>query len=91
MKATAPEQEAVLDTEVVDGPVCQHHWIIDSPAGPVSKGVCRVCDEEREFLNYVEGSSWGSDISLEQLSGGSRYPAGVKVAADGGANSDEDA
>ena len=33
---------------------CQHHWVIDPPEGPVSKGVCRSCGEERDFLNYAE-------------------------------------
>ena len=34
---------------------CPHHWVIDPPAGRVSKGVCRSCGEERDFLNYTEG------------------------------------
>jgi len=28
-----------------------HHWIIEPPAGPTSKGVCRFCGAEREFAN----------------------------------------
>ena len=36
---------------------CRHHWIIDSPAGPVSKGLCRLCGEERLFRNYQEGGN----------------------------------
>ena len=34
---------------------CLHHRAIDPPAGPVSKGTCRSCGEERGFPNYVEG------------------------------------
>lgn len=34
---------------------CQHHWVIDPPEGPVSKGVCRGCGEERDFPNAPEG------------------------------------
>ena len=34
---------------------CQHHWVVEPPAGPVSKGVCRSCGEERDFLNYTKG------------------------------------
>ena len=34
---------------------CQHHWVIEPPAGPVSKGTCRSCGEERDFPNYQEG------------------------------------
>ncbi len=61
-------------------PGCQHHWVIDRPAGPVSKGVCRSCGEERDFLNYIEGG-WGGDVSLEQLSGGSRLPSSIDVSS----------
>jgi len=54
---------------------CRHQWIIDSPAGPSSKGACRRCGAEREFMNYIEGSTWGGyDVSLEHLAGGARFP-----------------
>ncbi len=36
---------------------CAHHWIIETPDGPVSKGVCRLCGEEREFTNSTEFQS----------------------------------
>ena len=36
--------------------VCRHHWMIEAPSGPVSRGVCRVCDEVREFKNYIDGT-----------------------------------
>ena len=74
-------QEAPLGSDAEQQAVCQHHWLIDKPSGAVSKGVCRLCGQEREFQNYVEGSAWGSDISLEQLSGGSRLPSGLGVGA----------
>jgi len=35
---------------------CQHHWVLDTPKGPVSKGACRSCGEERDFPTYIEGS-----------------------------------
>ncbi len=31
---------------------CPHHWSIESPHGPVSRGVCKLCGEVREFKNY---------------------------------------
>lgn len=37
--------------ELIPLPVCTHHWIIDSPIGPISKGVCKICGEQREFCN----------------------------------------
>ena len=30
---------------------CAHHWVIDAAAGPLSKGRCRLCGEEKEFSN----------------------------------------
>ena len=41
--------------EKLDGVVaCMHHWIIQTPDGPVSKGRCRLCRAEREFSNSVD-------------------------------------
>lgn len=34
--------------------VCVHHWIIEPAIGPTSKGKCKICGEERTFLNIVE-------------------------------------
>ena len=64
------------DTQLMDPKVqvCHHHWVIDRPNGPTSRGLCRTCGERRDFLNYSEGSAWGSDVSFDQLSGGSRVP-----------------
>ncbi len=33
---------------------CRHHWIIDPPKEPVSRGVCLLCGEQREFNNYLQ-------------------------------------
>ena len=51
--APSPAHQEKLD-EVVD---CKHHWAIEKANGPISKGTCRVCGEEREFSNSVE--TWG--------------------------------
>ncbi len=40
---------------------CQHHWVRDPPGGPVSKGVCRSCGEERDFPNAPE-SRYGAYV-----------------------------
>ena len=44
---------------------CVHYWVIEQPAGPVSKGTCRSCGEERDFPNYTEGrfNNRRSDVS----------------------------
>ncbi len=49
----SPANQAKLDDVVV----CTHPWIIATPDGPVSKGRCRLCGEEKEFTNTVE--TWG--------------------------------
>ncbi len=33
---------------------CAHHWRIETPAGEVSKGVCKHCGATRSFANYSE-------------------------------------
>lgn len=35
-----------------------HHWVIESPDGPVSRGVCRGCGETQEFLNSWSETKW---------------------------------
>ena len=82
MESSISAQGTSAGPEVLDRPKCRHEWLIDSPAGPSSRGVCAVCGEEREFQNYIEGSAWGYDVSVEQLSGGSRFPSGRQVPQD---------
>jgi hypothetical protein len=42
---------------------CNHHWVIDSPEGPVSTGICKFCGATKEFTNYLPYSSWDDDGS----------------------------
>ena len=37
---------------------CAHYWIIESPQGPISRGVCKYCGAISEFSNYVPYPSW---------------------------------
>ncbi len=77
----AGQQDELIALEATQElPGCEHHWVIERPAGPISKGACRNCGEERDFLNYIEGG-WGGDVSLEQLSGGSRLPSSIDVSS----------
>ncbi len=45
----------------IEGP---HHFVIETPNGATSKGVCRKCSEEREFANsggespFSENHAW---------------------------------
>ena len=31
---------------------CKHYWIIESPGGATSMGVCKFCGAKKEFENY---------------------------------------
>jgi len=46
----APSSNASLtkDSPTVQ---CIHHWLIEPPTGPVSKGVCKKCGEDGWFHN----------------------------------------
>ena len=37
--------------------------------GPVSRGMCRLCEEVREFKNYMEAAPWGEDAPVAQSNG----------------------
>ena len=58
---------------------CRHHWVIEPPTGPVSRGVCQACEEVREFKNYIDAAPWGEDTNAPQTS--SKY-ATVSAAED---------
>jgi len=42
---------------------CKHYWIIESPDGPTSRGVCKYCGVEEEFKNYALYSKREDDIT----------------------------
>lgn len=74
------EKEALLETNVQALPVsnCAHHWVIESPAGPVSRGQCKRCGEEREFLNSPDSSFyWEDDSTRKAGETAFAVPAGV--------------
>ncbi len=52
-----PEPEPVVQEQGQ----CVHHWVIEPPSGPVSKGVCKICGTEKEFKNHVFYSDWVSE------------------------------
>ena len=73
-KQAETEELVPSSTDMPEAPNCPHQWIIDSPSGPTSLGICSICKEERQFQNYIEGSSWGYDVSIDQLVGEGRIP-----------------
>jgi len=40
--------------------LCIHYWIIDTPSGSMSKGICKFCLDEKKFTNTFEASVWSN-------------------------------
>ncbi len=47
-----PEKKRIAEVQ------CIHYWIIESPKGPTSRGVCKYCGAVREFKNYMPYPTW---------------------------------
>jgi hypothetical protein len=45
---------------------CSHHWIIEAAMLPLSKGVCRVCGEEKLFRNQLQ---WAEIAPVRVING----------------------
>ena len=37
---------------------CSHHWVIEPANGSLSRGVCQICQEVREFENSIGWEYW---------------------------------
>ena len=47
------QKHAIISRKSVVRQRCHHHWMIESPTGPISRGRCRLCGIQREFRNYL--------------------------------------
>jgi hypothetical protein len=56
------EGAALKDKEAPSTPQCRHHWIIETPHGATSWGVCKVCGAKKEFPNAASDSLYEGDI-----------------------------
>ncbi len=45
---------------------CPHHWIIETSHGSTSKGVRRLCGEERDFANSPAQVKHWTEIAQEK-------------------------
>ena len=58
-KAPAVEEKRPVEaTTVIEGPICQHHWLIETPRGSTSNGRCKRCGEQRDFRNSATDHLW---------------------------------
>lgn len=62
--------------------VCAHYWVIDSPDGPVSRGVCKHCGAAKEFHNSISSSGIWSSASKSRASGETVEATSQKKAAE---------
>jgi hypothetical protein len=60
--------------QVVEAPVCRHHWLIETPHGATSLGRCKRCGEVREFRNSAADTLWEGDpmSSISKMGAGNR-------------------
>lgn len=53
---------AVLERPVANS-ACKHHWLIEPPSGPTSKGMCKLCGEVKVFDNILADLLSAKDAS----------------------------
>lgn len=46
--------------------VCRHYWIVESPSGATSRGVCRYCGKVRSFRNTAEDVVWEEERAADR-------------------------
>ncbi len=68
MQSDVIVQTASLEAEASAQPQCTHHWLIDPPSGPTSRGRCKRCGEERFFINSTADWVWDGQ-SAKDLGG----------------------
>ena len=61
-----------IEASISSQPQCKHHWIIEPPAGPTSRGHCKNCGEERFFLNSTLEWVWENPASKSATEAGSK-------------------
>lgn len=64
--AAAPE---VAVEEIAMEPVCRHRWVIETPNGETSQGVCRVCGSKKDFPNAAEDGLWERNVPQSRWTG----------------------
>jgi hypothetical protein len=83
----APEEQE--KPQIIGGdPECVHHWVIDSPAGSVSAGLCRICGARRTFANYVSDFIYEGDSADTLPQAGRKKPV-TELVRSGAGESEE--
>lgn len=74
------ERAATPEEGVASEPQCRHHWLIESPHGATSQGVCKLCGAIREFRNALD--AYWEDDSVSDLGRWGRRSTPVRVTSD---------
>lgn len=45
---------------------CVHFWVIETPNGPTSEGLCKLCGKAQQFRNSISGSMWNKGIARRE-------------------------
>ena len=53
MKAIAPAAQRNRSSKL-----CEHRWVIETPHGKTSRGLCRRCGATKRFPNAAEDALW---------------------------------
>lgn len=60
---------------------CPHHWLIETAHGKYSDGVCLLCGEKREFVNWVPSLQLHHTSPLKDAKNGRRKNGGANSVA----------
>ncbi|MBI2886804.1 MAG: hypothetical protein HYY02_06315 [Chloroflexi bacterium] len=44
---------------------CQHYWVLESPSGEFSRGVCKYCGKARGFKNATQDFVWEEERAAD--------------------------
>lgn len=69
--ATAAQTGNDVQTSATQRMGCVHHWVLESPSGRESAGVCKRCGLTRNFANATENVMWEqtNTVSPNPISG----------------------
>jgi hypothetical protein len=86
------EHEAVMEASnaTISTMTCSHHWVIDTPAGPLSKGRCKLCGQDREFRNSPDNAFYWEDDASRKAAAAASNGASTSAAAPARAEGSED-
>ena len=64
---------------------CQHRWVIETPHGATSRGICKLCGNAKRFPNAAEDAFWAAGrANLRGLVGRRGVAGPTKITLDDG-------